>query len=155
QGHARCQSALGSLYEAGQGVKENWDEAARLYQQSAAQDDQLGMFSLGRAYQYGIGVALDLFAAITWDDKAAAKGNGQAAYMAKSLRDNHGNDGSSRTPEEQAMLGPLVQRMVLTAPPQGHIFHSAAERVAYIRAVAQDESLRKAQMFWNIKKDEY
>lgn len=155
QGHARCQFALGSLYEAGQGVKENWDEAARWYQKSAMQDDELGMFSLGRAYQYGIGVLLDLNTAITWYDKAAAKGHGQAAYFAKYLRDNHGNDGSSRTPEEQAMLGPLIQRMVLTAPPLGHTFHNSAERIAYIRAVAQDESRRKAQMFWNIKKDEY
>lgn len=45
--------------------------------------------------------------------------------------------------------------MVLTAPPLGHSFHSAAERVAYIRAVAQDEARRKAQMFWNMKKDKY
>ena len=155
QGHARCQFALGSLYEAGRGVKENWDEAARWYQRSAMQDDAYGMFSLGRAYQFGIGVPLDLNTAVTWYDKAAAKGHGQAAYFAKYLRDNHGVDGSSRTPEEQAMLGPLVQRMVLTAPPLGHTFHGSAERVAYIRAVAQDESLRKAQMFWNMKKDEY
>jgi TPR repeat protein len=136
-------------------VKENWDEAARWYQKSAMQDDEYGMFSLGRAYQFGIGVLLDLNTAITWYDKAAAKGHGQAAYFAKYLRDNHGVDGSSRTPEEQAMLGPLIQRMVLTAPPLGHTFHSSAERVAYIRAVAQDEALRKAQMFWNMKKDEY
>ena len=155
QGNARCQFALGALYEAGLGVKENWDEAARWYQKSATQDDELGMSSLGRAYQYGIGVPLDLNMAITWYDKAAAKGNGKAAYFAKYLRDNHGNDGSSRTPEEQAMLGPLIQRMVLTAPPLGHTFHNSAERIAYIRAVAQDERLRKAQMFWNIKKDEY
>lgn len=155
QGHARCEFALGSLYEAGRGVKENWDEAARWYQKSAMQDDEYGMFSLGRAYQFGIGVPLDPSTAITWYDKAAAKGHGQAAYFAKYLRDNHGMDGSSRTPEEQAMLGPLIQRMVLTAPPLGRTFHSSAERVAYIRAVAQDEALRKAQMFWNMKKDEY
>ena len=155
QGHARCEFALGSLYEAGRGVKENWDEAARWYQKSATQDDEYGMFSLGRSYQYGIGVPLDLNTAITWYDKAAAKGHGQAAYFAKYLRDNHGMDGSSRTPEEQATLGPLIQRMVLTAPPLGHTFHSSAERLAYIRAVAQDEALRKAQMFWNMKKDEY
>jgi TPR repeat protein len=155
QGYARCQFGLGSLYEAGRGVRENWDEAARWYRKSAMQDDEYAMFSLGRAYQFGIGVPLDLVTAITWYDKAAAKGNGQAAYFARYLRDNHGVDGSSRTPEEQAMLGPLVQRMVLTAPPLGHTFHSSAERVAYIRAVAQDESLRKAQMFWNMRKDEY
>jgi len=155
QGHARCEFALGSLYEAGRGVKENWDEAARWYGKSAMQDDEYGMFSLGRAYQYGIGVPLDLTTAITWYDKAAAKGHGQAAFFAKYLRDNHGTDGSSRTPEEQAMLGPLIQRMVLTAPPLGHTFHSSAERIAYIRAVAQDERLRKAQMFWNMNKSEY
>jgi len=27
--------------------------------------------------------------------------------------------------------------------------------MAYIRAVAQDERLRKAQMFWNMRKDDY
>ena len=155
QGHARCEFALGSLYEAGRGVKENWDEAARWYQRSAMQDNEYGMYALGRAYQYGIGVPLDLNTAITWYDKAAANGSDKAAFAAKYLRDNHGMDGSSRTPEEQAMLGPLVQRMVLTAPPLGHTFHSSVERLAYIRAVAQDESLRKAQMFWNMKKADY
>jgi hypothetical protein len=122
QGHARCQFALGSLYEAGSGVKENWDEAARWYQKSAMQDDEYGMYSLGRAYQFGIGVPLDLNTAIMWYDKAAAKGHDKAAYFAKHLRDNHGVDGSSRTPEEQAMLGPLIQRMVLTARPLGTPF---------------------------------
>jgi len=155
QGHAHCQFALGSLYEAGRGVKENWDEAARWYQKSAAQSDDAGMFSLGRAYQYGIGVPLDLNTAILWYDKAAAKGHGQAAYFAKYLRDNHGFDGSSRTPDEQALLGPLIQRMVVTAPSLGQTFHNSAERIAYVRAVAQDESLRKAQMFWNMAKGDY
>jgi len=113
------------------------------------------MFSLGRAYEYGIGVPVDLNTAIQWYDKAAAKGDGQAAFAAKYLRDNHGLDGSARTPEEQALLGPLLQRFVVSAPPLGQTFHSSAQRIAYVRALAQDEAFRKAQMFWNMAKGDY
>ena len=66
---------------------------------------------MGRAYQYGIGVPLNQQSAISWYDKAAAQGHGQAQYFAKYLRDNHGADGSSRDDDERALLGPLMGRM--------------------------------------------
>ena len=98
---------------------------------------------------------LDLNEAIAWYDKAAAKGDGQAAYFAKYLRDNHGVDASSRDSEEQAMLGLLVKRYVLTAPPLGVVFHSKEERLAYVRGQAVSEARQKQAMEYNMQKSAY
>src|SRR5579872_6328142 len=111
RGEPASQAELAGYYEYGDGVvQDNWDESAKWLRASAQQGWLKGEQGLGRAYEYGIGVPLDLNEAIGWYDKAAAKGDGQAAYFAQYLRDNHGIDGSSRDADEQAMLGPLVKR---------------------------------------------
>ena len=89
---------------------------------------------------------LNLQTAIGWCDRAAAKGHAQAAYFARYLRDNHGFDGSSRSDEEQRMLGPLIGRSVLTAPPVGRMFRNTAERMDYIRWQASKEGCEKARL---------
>jgi hypothetical protein len=87
------------------------------------------------------GVPLSLQDALTWYDKAAARGNGQVAYFAKYIRDNHGLDGTQRDDEEQAIMGPMVKRMFPRQPPAGVVFHSKAERLAYVRSVAADNGV--------------
>lgn len=110
QGEPGAEAEIGGYYEEGDGVPDDWVEAAAWYRRSAEQGWMKGELALGRAYQYGIGVPLDLGAAITWYDRAAAHGHPNAAQLAKYLRDNHGQDGSTRNEQEQTMLGPLVQR---------------------------------------------
>ena len=156
RGEPAAQAELAGYYEYGNGVvQDNWDESARWMRASAEQGWVKGEQGLGRDYEYGIGVPLDLNNAIAWYDKAAAKGDGQAAYFAKYLRDNHGIDGSSRDNEEQAMLGLLVKRMVLTPPPLGMVFHTKEQRIAYVRGQAYDEARRKQQMEYNMQKSDY
>jgi hypothetical protein len=156
QGEPAAQFELATYYEYGNGVvQDNWDEAAKWYRASAEQGWVKGEAGLGRAYEYGIGVPLDLGQAIAWYDRAASKGDAKAAYFAKYLRDNHGVDGSSRDDSEQAMLGPLIKRYVLTAPPLGRTFHSQADRLAYMRWQANDEARRKQQMEYDMEKRGY
>ena len=154
-GEPMAQSELGGYFEAGDGVAEDWVQAAQWYQKSAAQGWVKGEFSLARAYQYGIGVPLNLKTAIGWYERAAAQGHSQAAYFAKYLRDNHGLDGSSRNQQEQAMLGLLIGRTINTPPPIGTTFRNSGERLACLRAVAQDEARTKARLAWETKKREY
>jgi hypothetical protein len=145
KGEASSEAALGQFYENGQGVPDDWVEAAKWYTKSAQQDNKAGAFRLGRAYQYGIGVPINLGQSIAWYDKAAAQGDGQAAYFAKYLRDNHGFDGSSRTPEEQALLGPLIGRTLPEVSPQGMLFRNTAQRMEFVRALAVGEARIKQQ----------
>ena len=155
-GEPAAQHELAGYYEYGDGVvQDNWDEAAKWERASAQQGWVKGEFGLGRDYEDGIGVPLNLDQAIAWYDKAAAQGDGQAAHMAQYLRDNHAIDGSSRDPQEQRMLGPLVQRYVLTAPPIGMVFHNQAQHLAYIQNQANDEAQRKLQMEYNMQRSAY
>ncbi len=153
---AASEAALGLFYEEGWGgLPDDWLEAAKWYAKSAQQDNELGQFRLGRAYEYGIGVPIDLQRAVAWYDKSAAQGDGQAAFAAKYIRDNHGFDGSSRSAEEQALLGPLIGRQIPEVSPQGLLFHNIAERMDYVRALAANEARLKQLMAHNIQQREY
>jgi TPR repeat protein len=154
-GEPASQNELGGYYEVGDGDADDWVLAAQWYAKSAAQGWNKGEASLGRAYQYGIGVPLNLNTAILWYEKSAAQGNKQADYFAHFLRNNHGYDTSSRNDEEQRMLGPLIGRSVLTAPPVGRTFRNISERMQYIRWQAGKESNEKAQRETDRRQREY
>jgi TPR repeat protein len=154
-GDTKAQASFGTMYENGQGVAENWVAAAQWYRKSAEQDNRVGQYMLGRAYQFGVGVPLSLQDALTWYDKASAQGDGQGAYFAKYIRDNHGLDGSQRDEEEQAIMGPLIKRTYPRAPPTGAVFHNKAERLAYVRAVAADNSRLAQQLAHDTQVREY
>jgi len=134
-GEPRAEAALGQLYESGEQRPNNWVEAAKWYMKGAQQDNAISELRLGRAFQYGIGVPLNLDEAVRWYDKAAAQGEGQAAYFAKYIRENHGFDGSTQSPEEDALIGPYRGHpWTLMQPPAGRVFHNSGERLAYFRA---------------------
>lgn len=139
KGEAQSERALGLFSEMGWGgIPDDWVEAAKWYTKSAAQGDRLGEFYLGRAYQFGIGVPLNLPTATAWYDKAAGQGDSQAAYFAKYLRDNHGFDGSAYSNEEQAIMAPyMAEPWHLQPPPTGRVFRNTEERLNYFRAWAQ------------------
>ena len=162
QNEPHAEHELGYLYEyglsgnyAGYGVADDWDEAARLWSASASQGFMLGEFDLGRAYQYGIGVPLNLQAAIYWYDKAAAQGHAQARYFAQYLRDNHGFDGTSRDDSERAQLGPLIGRTMPFSPPLGTTFHHLSERLAFVRGEYVSQERAKAMANYNMRAQQY
>jgi len=138
-GECKSEAALGSLYEAGNQVADNWVTAAQWYQKSALQSCEAGESRLGRAYEYGIGVPINLSDATSWYDKAAAQGDGQSAYFAKYIRDNHGLDASSYDNREKAMKGPYLGMPgpgMTFQVPAGTVFRNTADRYGYIQAWA-------------------
>src|SRR6202011_6208195 len=59
RGDARAQTVLGFMYANGQGVPQNYGEAAIWYARSAAQGNPTGQYFLGLLYDKGIGVPPD------------------------------------------------------------------------------------------------
>lgn len=60
------------------GGDENLENAFRLYEQAAAAGNAMGMYHVGRAYLYGIGVAKDPAKAAAWFLRGSTLGNAQA-----------------------------------------------------------------------------
>lgn len=83
QGEAQGQYYLGLLYEEGQGVPLDYQQAWQWYTKAAAQGDVDAAFALGRMYSQGVGVPRDLVAAYGWYSRAARGGH----YLGKQERD--------------------------------------------------------------------
>lgn len=153
QGEPIAEVNMGDIYEyanthgyEGYGLRDDWDAAAKFWMLSAQQGWADGEYRVGRAFEYGIGVPLNLQQAIVWYDKAAAQGHAQARYFAQYLRDNHGFDGSSRDDSERAALGALIGRTMPFTPPVGTTFHHLSERLAFVHRefVTQEDAKAKA-----------
>ena len=67
------------MYYSGQGVPQNYAEAARLYRLAAEQGDGIAQYSLGLMYYNGQGVPQNYQLAYMWFSLAAAKGVEEAA----------------------------------------------------------------------------
>ena len=59
QGDAAAQSRLGSLYETGQGVRQDYDEAVKWYRLAADKGNISAIYNLGMFHAYGKGVRQD------------------------------------------------------------------------------------------------
>src|SRR5438045_1537194 len=66
QGHAAAQLNVGVLYEKGQGVAQDFAEAARWCLKAAEQGDTQAQYSLGVLYETGTGVPKNLEEARKW-----------------------------------------------------------------------------------------
>ena len=64
---------LGLMYGEGSGVRQDYAQARRWYEQAAANDDGLGMNYLGRLYLHGHGVRKDYVKARVWIEKGARR----------------------------------------------------------------------------------
>jgi len=74
----RPNTGLGFLYYRGEGVPQDYAEAARWYRKSAEQGDGNAQYFLGYMYYYGYGVAQDKGEANRLFHQAAAQGNEDA-----------------------------------------------------------------------------
>lgn len=81
--HAQAQASLGSFYEEGKGVIQDFSEAAQWYRKAAEQGSPEAMHRLGLLHQSGKGVPRDAFEAYVWLNLASARGN----ELAESSRD--------------------------------------------------------------------
>ena len=84
-GCAPAQRALGSLYERGQGVEKNAENAFEWTKKAAEQNDPVAMFNLACYHDKGFGVKKNQQTALTWYRKAAEYGHPEAAALIASL----------------------------------------------------------------------
>ena len=75
QGDALAQTCLGSTYEQGLGVRQDYRKAREWYEKAAAQGDDLAQTYLGLMYEQGLGVRKNLATAKEWFGKACDNGN--------------------------------------------------------------------------------
>jgi len=78
KGEGWAQSWLADAYRDGQGVVQDYAEAAKWYRLSAQQGNATGQFNLGATYDYGQGVLQDYAEAVKWYRLAAQQGNASA-----------------------------------------------------------------------------
>jgi TPR repeat protein len=75
QGDAYAQNALGFMYDAGNGVPTDYQEAVRWYRLAAEQGFARSQFSLGLSYGLGRGVPRNDVLAYMWMNLATAQNN--------------------------------------------------------------------------------
>ena len=80
KGDARAMNNLGVLYDKGQGVAENPQEAAQWFQKAAVGGHGPGMSNYGRMLEQGRGVPRDVAEAARWFRQAADKDVADAQY---------------------------------------------------------------------------
>jgi hypothetical protein len=76
QGYADAQDRLGYAYYCGQGVLQDYIEAARWWREAADQGAANAQFNLGLLYYGGRGVPQDYAEAHLWIDLAASRASG-------------------------------------------------------------------------------
>ena len=74
-GNGLAQSNLGLMYDLGNVVEQNHNEAFRLFKLSAEQGIKEGQSNLGRIYEKGLGVRQDYTEAVKWYRLAAIQGD--------------------------------------------------------------------------------
>ena len=87
QGYAAAQTNLGSLYWYGRGVPQDYSEAGRWYRKAVELGDAQAQFNLGIMYETGVEVPLDIAEAVKWWRKAAAQGHDGAKSRLASVRE--------------------------------------------------------------------
>lgn len=80
QGLADAQQQLGSLYSHGDGVKQDYKEAAKWYRLAADKSNTVAQTALGELYEVGQGVPKDEAEAARWYRAAAEQGYTPAQY---------------------------------------------------------------------------
>ncbi|MEE9250825.1 MAG: tetratricopeptide repeat-containing serine protease family protein [Alphaproteobacteria bacterium] len=78
QGHDTAQYILGELYENGEGVPQDYAEAAKWYRMAADQGVAAAQLNLGGLYARGEGVPQNYAEAVKWYRKSAAQGYARA-----------------------------------------------------------------------------
>jgi TPR repeat protein len=78
QGNATAQNELGTMYQYGKGVPQDYVQAISWYRKAADQGDVIAQYNLGFMYKHGYGVDQDYQQAKDWYLKAATQGDDQA-----------------------------------------------------------------------------
>ena len=74
KGHAKAQTALGLMYDIGQGVPQDYKEASKWFRLAAEQGDADAQFNVGLVYAKGQGTPQDYVLAYMWFSLAGSQG---------------------------------------------------------------------------------
>ena len=97
-GDGDAQNRIGEMYEFGQGVARDNDEALKWFRSAAEQNVVAAWHNLGRSYNFGTGVDQNYEMAEQWYRKAAEQGHTDAMFFLGTLySNNHGQDTSTDT----------------------------------------------------------
>ena len=80
---------MGNSYYYGQGVSQDYNEAAKWYRKAAEQGYEKAQYNLGNSYYYGRGVSQDYNEAAKWYRKAAEQGDADAIRLLQLLESKH------------------------------------------------------------------
>jgi TPR repeat protein len=86
-GDAKAQFNIGSMYEQGSGVKQDYAEAAKWYRKAAEQGDVDALRILGLAYYLGKWVPQDLVQSYFWFSLVASRASGEEYRQASEAKD--------------------------------------------------------------------
>ena len=89
QGDVEAQTKLGVMYEFGNGVEHNFNEAVKWYTKAAKKGYAPAQKNLGTMYYSGRGVGKDYKEAIKWFIKSADQGYSQSEYILGLIYSNH------------------------------------------------------------------
>jgi TPR repeat protein len=87
QGLAAAQFNLGTMYDNGYGVPQDYVQARQWYEKAAAQGDMQAQFNLGVIYSKGQGLPRDDVRAYIWLNLAVADSKGDLQKRSADLRD--------------------------------------------------------------------
>ncbi len=135
QGDADAQHALGVMYDKGQGVPKDFQEAALWFRLAADQGHAKAQTTLGRKYAQGQGVAQDDQEAFQWVRKAAEQGYAPAEAVLGSMY----YEGRAGAPQDYV----LAHMWANLAVSQGH--EKAADLCDLIEEVMSPAQLAEAQ----------
>lgn len=136
-GDAWAQTQLGVFYEQGDGVQQDYAQAAYWYQKAATNPicDPQAMKNLGQLYENGAGVKEDWVAAAQWYQQGAQLGNPQAEdSLAKAYQFGIG------VPQDRAMAIQWEQRSVAAGDSDGaEALHDISDPTNFIGFRNEDE----------------
>lgn len=81
QGHADAMAAVGSMYNYGWGVEQDYAKAISWYKQAIDKGSVLAERYMGEIYYFGNGIDVDYAEAARWCELAAQKGDARAQYI--------------------------------------------------------------------------
>jgi TPR repeat protein len=116
QGGASAQYNLGFMYLNGQGVPQNYAEAAKWYRKAAEQGDVDATRVLGLAYYLGKWVPKDLVQSYFWFSLAASRASGDEYAQSVEARDRIAKE---LTPEKLKEARRMVREWEKSHPRKG------------------------------------
>ena len=131
-GDAESQYKLANAYETGEGLKQDYVEAAKWYRKVAEQGNVVAQYVLGKLYKNGKGVKQDYAEAAKWYRKAAEQGYPDAQQDLGTLYKN-----GKGVKQDYAEAGKWFRK----AADQGKVYQLCTKKDALILALALNVNL--------------